>query len=142
MHAEPPLIPEVYVSNIKTSLSFYQDILGFQVLYQRPEEGFAKIEREGAIIMLEEVNKDSKRCWITDDLTRPFGRGINFQIQVSDVLTLYDTVKRINHAFYVDLEEKWYRANNQEAGNKQFVIQDPDGYLLRFFEDMGMRDIK
>jgi len=23
------------------------------------------------------------------------------------------------------------------AGNRQFLLQDPDGYLLRFFQDLG-----
>jgi hypothetical protein len=37
------------------------------------------------------------------------------------------------------VEEKWYRVNDQETGNKQFLVQDPDGYLLRFFEDLGIK---
>jgi len=28
-----------------------------------------------------------------------------------------------------------------EAGNRQFVIADPDGYVLRFYEDLGRRPI-
>jgi hypothetical protein len=29
-----------------------------------------------------------------------------------------------------------------EAGNRQFVVTDPDGYLLRFYEDMGSRPVQ
>ena len=35
--------------------------------------------------------------------------------------------------------ERWYRKNGAEVGNRQFVVADPDGYLLRFFEDLGSR---
>lgn len=37
------------------------------------------------------------------------------------------------------MEEKWYRADDAYLGNKQFIVQDPDGFLLRFFEDLGER---
>ena len=40
------------------------------------------------------------------------------------------------------MEEKWYRKNDKEVGHKQFLVQDPDGYLLRFFQDLGIREIK
>jgi hypothetical protein len=39
-----------------------------------------------------------------------------------------------------ELEERWYRVGDSEAGNHQFVTADPDGYLWRFFEDLGTRD--
>jgi hypothetical protein len=35
--------------------------------------------------------------------------------------------------------KKRYRVGDKETGNKQFLVQDPDGYLLRFFEDLGLR---
>jgi hypothetical protein len=38
------------------------------------------------------------------------------------------------------IEEKWYRANDVELGNRQFIILDPDGYMLRFFQDLGERN--
>ena len=39
-------------------------------------------------------------------------------------------------------EEKWYRKDSIEVGNKQFLVQDPDGYLLRFTQDLGKRPIQ
>ena len=35
-----------------------------------------------------------------------------------------------------DIEENWYRQDDKLLGNREFLIQDPDGYLLRFFEDI------
>ncbi len=35
------LIPELAVTNCDNSLKFYRDVLGFTVLYERKDEGFA-----------------------------------------------------------------------------------------------------
>jgi hypothetical protein len=29
------------------------------------------------------------------------------------------------------------RANDVEVGNRQFIVLDPDGYMLRFVQDLG-----
>lgn len=39
-----PLTPELCCTEINTSLSFYIDIPGLSILYQRDEDGFALIE--------------------------------------------------------------------------------------------------
>lgn len=36
-----PLTPELCCSNIKISLAFYTEVLGFEIQYQREEDGFA-----------------------------------------------------------------------------------------------------
>jgi len=38
-------------------------------------------------------------------------------------------------------ETKWYRLTNDEAGVKQFLVTDPDGYLIRFQSSLGRRPI-
>ena len=41
---------------------------------------------------------------------------------------------------YKPIYEKWYRVNDYYLyGHRQFLIQDPDGYLLRFFQELGTR---
>ena len=42
----------------------------------------------------------------------------------------------------MDVEEKWYRRDGFEVGNRQILVQDPDGYLLRFTEDLGERPLQ
>jgi hypothetical protein len=39
----------------------------------------------------------------------------------------------------MDLEEAWYRQDAILLGCRQFLVQDPDGYLLGFSEDIGTR---
>ncbi len=133
------LIPELYCSAFGVSLDFYTRVLGFTVLYQREEEGFAMLERQGAKLMLDTIDPKSSRSWITGDMDYPFGRGINFQIETTDVVALHAQVEKSDAHIFLPLEEKWYRANDVYVGNKQFIVLDPDGYMLRFFEDIGTR---
>jgi catechol 2,3-dioxygenase-like lactoylglutathione lyase family enzyme len=132
------LVPEFVCSNFAESLRFYTGLLGFRVLYSRPEERFAYLERDGAELMLEQsVSKD--RLWPRAELAYPFGRGINFQIQVADAEGLHAAILAAGVAVYLPLEERWYRREADEIGVKQFAIQDPDGYLLRFSQVIGER---
>lgn len=54
-----------------------------------------------------------------------------------DVTKIYNSFLQSNYKITFDLEENWYRQGNKLLGNKEFLIQDPDGYLLRFSEDLG-----
>ena len=134
----PRLVPELYCSDLEQSLSFYVDLLGFTVQFMRPEERFAYLDREGAEIMLEQ---STGRTFLTAELERPYGRGVNFQIEVADVQSLYVAARASPWRVSLELEDRWYRRGELEFGNRQFVIQDPDGYLLRFFEDLGSRPV-
>ncbi|MEN9342386.1 MAG: hypothetical protein RIQ54_642 [Candidatus Parcubacteria bacterium] len=132
------ITPELKVTDLKTSLDFYTNLAGFEVLYERPEEDFAMLGINGARIMIEALT-DKSRTWNVAKLEKPFGRGMHFQIEVPDVQMLYQNFKNANWPIFFEMEEKWYRKNDDEVGNKQFLVQDPDGYLLRFFQDLGIR---
>ena len=41
----------------------------------------------------------------------------------------------------VPLEERWYARGDTEIGHRQFVVADPDWYLLRFHEPLGVRGV-
>jgi catechol 2,3-dioxygenase-like lactoylglutathione lyase family enzyme len=137
MNNTPKLIPEFKVTNFEKSLDFYTRLAGFKVLYDRPEEKFAMLEREGAQLMIELLEAQDR--WAVGERKYPLGQGINFQIEVMDVQSLYGNFKKDNYPVFFEMEEKWYRSNDTEVGNKQFLVQDPDGYLLRFFQDLGER---
>lgn len=141
MTKQPMLIPELKVLSFKKSLDFYTRLAGFEVIYDRPENDFAMLEINGARLMIEGLN-DKSRSWLVGQLERPFGRGMNLQIQVQDVQSLYQNFKKAKYPIFLDVEEKWYRIDDKETGNMQFLVQDPDGYLLRFFENKGIRPSK
>jgi catechol 2,3-dioxygenase-like lactoylglutathione lyase family enzyme len=136
--AAPRLVPELYVSDIDRSRRFYTGVLGFAVLYDRPEEHFAYLVREGAALMLEQP-ADPGRTWLAGPLEPPYGRGVNFQIEVGDLGPLHAAVLAAQAPLLLPLEERWYRRGDAQVGQRQFVVQDPDGYLLRFCQDLGSR---
>ncbi len=138
---ENPLIPELICSDFEVSKKFYTELLGFKILYERPDEGFAMLGFEGAQLMIDLYRPENKRSWVTGKLEKPYGRGINFQIETCDVDGLYKKLCDLCVPRFLAIEEKWYRANDQELGNRQFLVQDPDGYLLRFFQDLGSRTV-
>jgi catechol 2,3-dioxygenase-like lactoylglutathione lyase family enzyme len=132
------LIPEIDVSDLDRSLTFYVGVVGFRVVYDRPEERFAFLDLDGARLMLEEAAGPGRR-FHTAPLERPYGRGVNFQIEVANVDALVERVRKTGFDPIIPIEERWYRRDEIELGNRQFVVGDPDGYLLRFFSDLGQR---
>ncbi len=143
----PTLVPELMVSDFKRSLVFYTDLLGFHIDFDRPESGFAYISLGGAHFMLEQTGsfKSStaaefeKGEWRTGDMEPPFGRGINFEITVEAVDPLYDRLIKANYPIKLELHEKQYRVAEKSAHVRQFLVLDPDGYLLRFSELLSLR---
>ena len=121
------LIPELSVSNIDISKKFYLD-LGFKIRYERKENKFCFLQLEGNQIMIEENNDN----WNIGKLEHPYGRGINLSMTVSNIEKMYEILKEKNIKFFLDLEIHEYRIDDKISYDKEFLIQDPDGYLLRF----------
>ena len=140
-HMQPnSLVPELAITDYEKSLEFYTKILGFTIEYQRVEEGFAYLSLGESQIMIDQIGKT--RTWRTGEFEYPLGRGINLQIEVVESIdTLLERLSQNNVSLFMEPEEKWYRKGDYEVGNKQFLVQDPDGYLLRFFEDLGRREL-
>lgn len=132
------IVPELICSDIARSLAFYCDLLGFQVRYARPAERFAFLDRDGAELMLEQpTNWD--RLAPRAELTHPYGRGINLEIGVADAQRLHDAVAAAGLEMFLPLETRWYGRADDDVGVRQFAVQDPDGYLLRFSQVLGLR---
>ncbi|NEU11771.1 VOC family protein [Methylobacterium sp. BTF04] len=131
-----PIVPELDVFDPVASLRFWCDALGFEVAYARPEDGFAYLEREGAQVMLNRVNGN----WKTGSLERPLGRGINLQFHVGTVAPILARLKCWPWPLFRPLHDAWYRVGIERIGFRQFLVQDPDGYLLRFSERLGGED--
>lgn len=131
------LVPELDVSDLDVSLAFYTHVLGFTIAFQRPEERFAYLDLDGAKLMLEEAAGPGRR-FRTAPLERPFGRGMNLQIATSELDALHDRVRAAGSHLVIPMEEALYRVDDVPVRQKQFVVADPDGYLLRFYEDVGV----
>ena len=134
----PAIVPELDVSDLDQSMEFYIGVLGFDILFRRDQERFVYIEREGAHLIIEEADGPGRR-FRTAELQKPFGRGVNLQIRTLDVAKLYEAVVKAGLEPLIEMETSWYRQADIERGNRQFVVADPDGYLLRFYSDLGSR---
>ncbi len=138
MIVTPSLIPEIDVTDLAASMSVYQNVFGFELLLQREEEAFAYLALGQAHLMMQQADGPGRR-FHTAPLQRPYGRGINFQILVESVDVILARAGDHGLDIVIDLEERWYRQDKIHRGNRQFVVADLDGYILRFYEDLGSR---
>ena len=134
------LVPEIKVSDLTASLRFWCDGLGFRVLYGRAEEGY--LDRDGAQIMLDQRDlgaPERRGIWETGPMEPPFGRGVNFEVQVSDLEAIQSRLEAAGVGIYFGPETRWYRVGGVEIGVQQFLVQDPDGSLVRLQQKIGER---
>ena len=122
------MIPELSVFDIEQTKRFYND-LGFKIEYERPEEKFVFMSFQDSQFMFEQIHDNG---WNIGELIYPLGRGINFSIAVDDIERLYKLVKTLNLEIYRELNRSIYKVNGTEETQTEFLIQDPNGYLLRF----------
>lgn len=132
------MVCELLVEDIDESKKFWHVLLGFQIAYQRPHEKFLYLEHaSGAQIMLHQ------RCdvWETGEMQAPFGRGVMFQIDIGPVADVLKALQEAGWPLYEGPRVVWRRAGDKEVGQKEVFVQDPDGYLLMLFEELGVRPL-
>ena len=130
------LKPELYVSNFQISLNFYTNILGFKLEYQRSNPLFAFLSYQGSQLMIQQEDEDEE--WHNGKPEYPFGRGINFQIIVIDLDGIYNRLLKNGYPIKLPLEQKSYRVGSKFINVRQFMVMDPDGYLLRLSTQTGV----
>ncbi len=132
-----PLTPELLVTDYQRSFSFYVETLGFTVEYTRDDPRFAYLSVEGAQLMIEE--RTGSEWWVTSEMHRPYGRGINLRIEVDSIDSYVNRLTGDDYQLFGEIRETWYRVDDVERGYREFMVQDPDGYFLRFMEHTGTR---
>jgi catechol 2,3-dioxygenase-like lactoylglutathione lyase family enzyme len=133
-----PMVPELSVTDLACSLAFYTGLLGFSVRYRRDDPPFAYLEQQQVQLMLEQVHPAG---WQVGALEPPFGRGINLQMELTDIQPLLDRLQRADIVLFRQPAEVWYPVGEMLAGQREFLLQDPDGYLLRFVQYLGERPV-
>lgn len=126
-----PMLPEFRVSDFERSKKFYLD-LGFKIYNERPEDKFILITMEDISLMIMQLTKTPDSWNSYAPMEYPLGRGMHIQMEVSNVDKLYARVKKMGFSLFRDLETHEYREHGKILKCKEFLLQDPDGYLLRF----------
>lgn len=121
------LIPELSVTDIEKSKEFYLN-LGFKIMYERKEDKFCFLYLEDNQIMIEEINDN----WNVGEMKYPFGNGINISMTVSDIASFYESIISKKIVLFRKIKTSKYRVDDIIYEDKEFLLQDPDGYLLRF----------
>ena len=126
------LVPELDVTDIARSLTFWCDLLGFRIAYDRKAANFAYLEREGAQVMLSQING----AWVTAPLEPPLGRGINFQIEVSDVSAIAARLEQAGWPLFRGVKDAVYNVGGEDRSSRELLVQDPDGYPVRLAQSL------
>ena len=132
------LMAEMMVNDYARSLAFWTGPMGFDVAFTRPAQKLACLARhDGAQIMVYERDGD----WETGPMQPPFGRGMVVQIYVSDVDAMAQAMVVAGVPFYVAPREKWRDWGDRMGGQREFLVQDPDGYLIMVVQRIGTRPL-
>lgn len=121
------IAPFFIVSNVPAALRFYQERLGFDIMFQGPAEDdifFGIVQRGAAMIMMKDVGVAP-----VPNYTRDIKQGIarwDAYIYTPDPDALAEEFALRNVPFFVPLMD------NDEDGLRGFEIQDADGYVLYF----------
>lgn len=85
-----------------------------------------------AQLMLDEANGH----WTAGELKYPFGNGVNFQIEIKGIGDFVQNIKEQGVVLFRDIFKSTYRCGKECYVEKEVLVQDPDGYLLRFSETL------
>jgi len=132
------LMAEMMVEDYPASLAFWTGVLGFAPAFTRPAQKLACLQHpDGAQVMIYQRDGD----WEVGEMQRPFGRGLVIQIYVKDATAAAERVASAGLPFYVALREKWRDWGDRLGGQREFLVQDPDGFLVMVAERIGERPL-
>ena len=118
--------PLFIVRDVPTSMAFYRDRLGFEIIFEGPEPNdifFGIVRRGGARIMFKSVGVDPVPNY-TRDIKRRIARWDAYlQVPDPDSLAAEFALRKVE--FFVPLQDTG-------DGLRGFELQDADGYVLFF----------
>lgn len=79
--------------------------------------------------------------WEIGPFEPPLGRDAILQIDVKDVNTIHAAIAAAGIPRYVELRKKWRNWGDRKGGQREFLVQDPDGYLVMVKQIIGEREI-
>ena len=124
-----PIVPELIVSDFDVSVAFWLDVLGFGVQYRRTDPDFVMLRLGRCQVMLCAWHP---AAWQTATLEHPYGRGINLEIEHADPAAMAAVFEARGIEPFRPLTRSVYVVGGVETEQWEILVQDPDGYLLRF----------
>jgi catechol 2,3-dioxygenase-like lactoylglutathione lyase family enzyme len=117
------VVPLFAVSDMKTSLAFYVDGLGFEMRDKWEDDGivrWCRLQIGNAGLMLQQFRTEGHD---SRQLSENKGEGVSLYFNGDDAV-----------AFYREVSERGIDATEPQVGNRNWVtsINDPDGYSLCF----------
>jgi catechol 2,3-dioxygenase-like lactoylglutathione lyase family enzyme len=121
------LTPNLLVANVERSLAFYTEILGFERGMTVPEQSpfvFAQVTSGSIEIFLNDAAGAVKEYPVLAG--KPLGTSGTMFVEVEGIRALHaELAPKVT--IVMPLITQWY-------GTMEFVIADPDGYLITFAE--------
>ena len=111
---------------IDVLIEFQERFFKHEIIRENIE--FNSLIPELSVSNIEENNNN----WNVGKMEYPYGNGINISMSVNNVEDLYEQLKAKDIKFFIDFNMNEYRVDNKLFQDKEFLLQDPDGYLLRF----------
>ena len=121
---------ELACANFARSLRFYTDVLGFTTQHFAPAERHAVLEREGVLVTLREGGAT------LGELEYPFGRGLTLVVWALDIDSVYAGVQAYGARLHSPMRHVEREEDGGAVGHVEFVVIDPDGYALRFCQNL------
>ena len=118
------VVPLLQVGNLRETIAYYQDCLGFQQDFLWERDGvaiWAGVSRGEVSFMLTRDLGTSDQSFIAEK-----GNGVAFYIIVDEIEPLYDELLAANALIVQDMMTFGDR--------RQFTIGDPNGYVITFSE--------
>ena len=117
------LSPLLAVQNVKETIEFYKNILGFETGMVFPDESnpeYADLSKDGMVMMF----LLAKNMGIGSD--EKLGVGVNLYMEIDgDIDEYYAELKNKSVKFVYDIKDEHF-------GIRDFAIEDIDGYQLTF----------
>ena len=120
------LEPFLFVTDLRASMEFYHDLLGFALGELHPDEynpNFAPLFINGYKLMLEEVEVELPSY----HKHGACGSGVQLCLEVPDADAVYGRLKGSTQVVDQIANRPWGRT---------FSISDPDGYIISFYSPL------
>jgi uncharacterized glyoxalase superfamily protein PhnB len=123
------LTPNLMVEDVNQTITFYEDVFGFELSQTVPEEGkfaWASMRSGDVEVMLQERSSLSEELPVFENT--PIGGSLTFYLRMNDLEGFYEKIKD-QVTILQELHTTFY-------GMKEMAVKDLNGYVFVFAESI------